>query len=233
MGDQQQTIVANLTTFGELQFSLWKDHRVGICLWRELIICRLGTKYGSSPSDFEQSFRESDMVDGSPDILVTGDIGPLAEWGNLMTGVDNPREDGPGNLNCDMDPDNTGVDMTLSGAVHRDTQTGDMDSGNVSDLTDSEDAMSRGALQLNDPLLNFHVEVPASKVDSLPFANPVHLANGEISPEPGVPGNEDVDNFRFGCPVGVYSNLYQRGVPGDELKARSPRLFNEEKLDQV
>lgn len=140
-------------TFGELHFFIWRDRRGGLCLRRELSIGRLWVKYGSSPRDFEQPFRDSDLTNSTPSVLTQGNAGPLAEWGNLMSGVDNPREDGPGNLNWDMDPDHTGDNLVSCGAFHQVNETDVSKQNDVADSIDTESATSRGLFYRNEPFV--------------------------------------------------------------------------------
>ena len=100
----------NLTTFDELQAILWRDRRVGLCQWREIIYRRLRNRFpgGGFPRDFELGFRESALRLTNPVVLPTGILGRpiiLSNWETVTSGVNNPREDGADNLDVDGDYD--------------------------------------------------------------------------------------------------------------------------------
>ena len=67
----------NLMKLGELQAILWRDHRIGLCQRRELIIRRMGNRFlgGGFPHDFEVGFRESEPRLTNPVVLPTGILG--------------------------------------------------------------------------------------------------------------------------------------------------------------
>ena len=93
-----------LCTFRELHGLLWREHRMGLCLWREQVIRRIRRDFCPFPTDFEAPFRDSHEAELGPDILILGRTGFNTSWNLMGTGVQHPTFDGVNNLNWEACP---------------------------------------------------------------------------------------------------------------------------------
>ena len=66
--------IRNLMNFDELHALMWREHRIGICQWRELVIRRLRSIFsgGGFPHDFESTVLNSELRGLNPDIPLPG-----------------------------------------------------------------------------------------------------------------------------------------------------------------
>ena len=113
-------------------------------------------------------------------------MGPLDAWGNDISVGDNPREDGPVNLNSNRDSDLYNDDDVISGLGNpRGDGPGywnrDMDSA----PSDTRSAMSRDSGHCDEVPVDLAADL-ASEDDSIPCfpdrGNPVHVATGKLRP---------------------------------------------------
>ena len=93
-----------ICSFKELHIYLRRDHRPGMCMWRELAIRRLRFDYCPFPFDFEEVFREAQDNELGPDTFILGLFGADATWETMATGVRNPTSDDAENLDWE-DPE--------------------------------------------------------------------------------------------------------------------------------
>ena len=74
-----------LMNFDELRALMRREHRIGICQWRELVIRRMRTRFlgGGFPHDFEYILRNSALRGLRPDIIPSGPVGRPESWGRM------------------------------------------------------------------------------------------------------------------------------------------------------
>ena len=82
-------------TFREMRNLMWRDRRIGLCQWRELIVRNLRSRYidGGCPRDFESEFRRLAGKTGRTPVLQSGRVGAenlFSSWETVISGVPTP-----------------------------------------------------------------------------------------------------------------------------------------------